>query len=296
MADLEKLLDSIKNETIETRNQIIKSSNQVVKLDADVRSFDKKLTALQSKNNLFLLVGFGILLLIMVGAAYWVTMAQTKAAEKELAEAMQQVNSLKSQFNASQDELARFKAAAKRDKSSRESAEQLAMDVLKLIDNKKDSEAITKIRENNLYGKQEILGPIAAAVVEEKINQFRRDKSDLLLKNGREAYNQKQFKKAISQLEVALALAITPANAENALYLLAISYANNQDRQLAIQHIEDFVRRFPKSAMADDALYHLGTFCEQWTDEECAHKAWQKLLSSYPASPMVAIAKKKLNK
>ncbi len=296
MADLEKLLDSIKEETIETRNQIIKSTNQVTKLDADVRSFDKKLTAIQGKNKLFLLVGFGILLLIIAGAAYWVTVSQTKAAEKELADAIKETEKLKGELSANQDEFARFKATTQREKSSREAAEQLAMDVLKLIDSKKDNEAIAKIRGNNLYGQQAILGPIAATVVEEKLDQFKKDKSEALLKSGREAFNQKQFKKAINHLDVALALATTPATAENALYFLAVSYANNQENQLAIQNIEDFVRRFPKSPMADDALYHLGSFCEQWKDEACAAKAWQKLLDSYPSSPMAAIAKRKLNK
>ena len=167
---------------------------------------------------------------------------------------------------------------------------------MKLIDAKKDSQAITKIRENNIFGILKELGPVAAPLFEEKLNIFRQSQSEILLKNGRSFYDQKFYSKAIHDLELASYLAITPNVAENSLYLLGVSYGFQEEKALAIQNLEDFVRRYPKSQLADDALYHLGTFCEKWENNECAVKAWRKLVDSYPTSAAANVARRKLGK
>lgn len=296
MADFENLLEAVKSETIETRNQVIKSTNQVTKLEADVRSFDKKLTSIQSKNHLMVLIGFGVILVVLIAAAYWVTNAQTKAAEQKLAETVNKMEQLQKQLTDNQDDFALFKATTQREKAKRDSIEQQTLEVLKLIDAKKTTQAITKIRENNLFSIIGELGPVAGPMVEERLNEFRKEQSEQLLKNGRSAFDLQQYNKAIQSLEVASFLAVVPNIAENSLYLLGVSYGNQEERALAIQSLEDFVRRYPKSQMADDALYNLGAFCEKWENEECAKKAWQKIIDSYPNTQVANVARRKLSK
>ena len=89
---------------------------------------------------------------------------------------------------------------------------------------------------------------------------------------------------------------------EKALFLrarlwdgLSIASGSRSDARKAIDQYKEMVERFPKSRLADDALFLSGTIAEnQLKDQSVAYSLYQQLVTQVPAGDMVRDAQKKL--
>ncbi len=89
--------------------------------------------------------------------------------------------------------------------------------------------------------------------------------------------------------------------ASKALYMMARCYSELygysrrlSDIQEALERYQVLVEKFPKSRLADDALYEIGQIYKRTGRPSSAIKAWQRVVSDYPRGSHAARAKKRL--
>ncbi len=89
--------------------------------------------------------------------------------------------------------------------------------------------------------------------------------------------------------------------APKALFMMARCYSElygysgaGKDIREAIERYQVLVERFPKSRLADDALYALGDLYKRTGNTGKAREAWEKIVKEYPKRDKARIAKNKL--
>ncbi len=89
--------------------------------------------------------------------------------------------------------------------------------------------------------------------------------------------------------------------APKALFMMARCYSElygysgaGNDIREAIERYQVLVERFPKSRLADDALYALGDLYKRMGNIRLAREAWEKIVKEYPKRDKARIARNKL--
>ncbi len=89
--------------------------------------------------------------------------------------------------------------------------------------------------------------------------------------------------------------------APKALFMMARCYSElygysgaGKDIREAIERYQVLVERFPKSRLADDALYGLGNLYRRTGNSRKAREAWEKIVKEYPKRDKAGIARNKL--
>jgi N-acetylmuramoyl-L-alanine amidase len=89
--------------------------------------------------------------------------------------------------------------------------------------------------------------------------------------------------------------------APKALFMMARCYSElygysgaRKDIREAIERYQVLVEKFPKSRLADDALYALGNLYKRTGNTRLAREAWEKIVEEYPKRDKTWIAKNKL--
>lgn len=83
--------------------------------------------------------------------------------------------------------------------------------------------------------------------------------------------------------------------AENALYLLGDSYLALGKRQDAIDKFLELINKFPQGLKVPTALYKIGVIYESANDKRNANIYFERVLLEYPDSPEATLAKNRLN-
>lgn len=125
---------------------------------------------------------------------------------------------------------------------------------------------------------------------------------DHLSKSSRLRKYRKNWISVISKFrKVYLRHSEDPEVAPKALYMMARCYSELygysrklSDIQEALERYQVLVEKFPKSRLADDALYEIGQIYKRTGRPSSAIKAWQRVLSDYPRGSHAARAKKRL--
>lgn len=108
-------------------------------------------------------------------------------------------------------------------------------------------------------------------------------KSDSYLRCGDCYYIMKDFNKAVEYY--GLALDMRQNNADYAMYQRALAYGGKGDLKMKAEELNQFAKRFPKSNLADDALFELGTSYLIFEQNQMAINSFTKLVEQYPNSP-----------
>ena len=108
-------------------------------------------------------------------------------------------------------------------------------------------------------------------------------KADAYLRTGDCYYILKDFQKAVDYYN--LALVMGEANADYAMYQQALAYGGLGDLHKKAEELNKFYIRFPKSTLADDALFELGTTYLIFEQNQPAIYSFNNLVKNYPNSP-----------
>lgn len=114
-------------------------------------------------------------------------------------------------------------------------------------------------------------------------------------RNALDEYNSRKYRNAINQFEQLLASNQTSSLADNCQYWIGESFYALGDYTKAIAAFEK-VFSFNNSNKSDDAQLKLGLCYWQENDVSRAKEEFERLLSHYPKSEYVSIARKYLNK
>lgn len=108
-------------------------------------------------------------------------------------------------------------------------------------------------------------------------------KSDAYLRSGDCYYIMKDFNKAVTYY--GLALDMGQDNADYAMYQGALANGGMGDLNKKAEMLNSFHKRYPKSNLADDALFELGTTYLIFEKNQPAISSFTKLVDQYPNSP-----------
>jgi tol-pal system protein YbgF len=84
------------------------------------------------------------------------------------------------------------------------------------------------------------------------------------------------------------------ALADNAYYWLGEVYLVQNNPNAAVQKFRDGLKAFPKGTKASANLYKMGVALEQLKQPKLAKAAWSKLIKEFPSAPEAAKAKDKM--
>lgn len=109
------------------------------------------------------------------------------------------------------------------------------------------------------------------------------------------AYRKRDFAGAIQGFQTLLAGKVREDLADNCQYWMGESYYGMRKYNDAIEHFRA-VLDYKKSEKKDDAQLMIGNASAAMGDSAGAREAYNKLITSYPASPLIPKAKEKLAK
>jgi len=107
--------------------------------------------------------------------------------------------------------------------------------------------------------------------------------SDAHLRAGDCYYILKNFQEAIEYY--GLALEMNEINADYAMYQKALAYGGLGNLNQKAQELNKFYIKYPKSTLADDALFELGTSYLIFEQNQMAINSFSSLVKNYPNSP-----------
>ncbi|NOR86577.1 MAG: tetratricopeptide repeat protein [Bacteroidales bacterium] len=107
--------------------------------------------------------------------------------------------------------------------------------------------------------------------------------ADAYLRTGDCYYILKDFKHAINYY--GLAFDMNQRNADYAMYQRALAHGGNGNLDRKATELSTFYNKFPKSPLADDALFELGTTYLIFEKSQSAINSFSNLVQNYPDSP-----------
>ncbi len=107
--------------------------------------------------------------------------------------------------------------------------------------------------------------------------------ADAYLRTGDCHFIIKDFQKAVEFY--GLALQMNELNADYAMYQRALAYGGQGNLNQKAQELNKFYIQYPKSSLADDALFELGTSYLIFEQNQMAINTFSNLVKNYPNSP-----------
>jgi TolA-binding protein len=107
-------------------------------------------------------------------------------------------------------------------------------------------------------------------------------------------FRNREFQEAVDQFSGLLSTGISSDLADNCEYWVGESYFGMKKYNEAIQYFQN-VTAIAGSDKADDAQFMIGNSYQMSGNKSAAREAYQKLMSSYPSSPLIKRARAKMN-
>jgi TolA-binding protein len=107
--------------------------------------------------------------------------------------------------------------------------------------------------------------------------------ADAYLRNGDCHYIMKDFSNAVKLYDKAFEM--NQANADYAMYQGALAYGGMGNLNKKLEDLNVFIKSFPRSGLADDAFFELGTTYLIFEKNNEAIKAFNRLLKRFPNTP-----------
>jgi len=109
-----------------------------------------------------------------------------------------------------------------------------------------------------------------------------------------QAFQQGKFDTARKEYEGFLAKYPKSPLADGALYSIGECYFSEKRYQDAIEHYQQVIERYPKGSKVPQALLKQGTAFQQMGDATAARILYERLVEKYPNTPQAQAAQKKL--
>ena len=174
---------ALKREIIEARNQAIKTDNQIKNLSMDVRSFEKRFDALESRVRLSSVAVNLLVALTLAACAYIVVTVITSAYEKEIAQLKDSARGERQTTEADRVQMERKLDEAQASLTRRREAGQKALGVIELIERREEREAGERLDEVDLAA----LTPLERSLCEARFSDLRKRQAASAYRAGRTA-------------------------------------------------------------------------------------------------------------
>lgn len=193
---------ALRRDIIEARNQAIKTDNQIKNLSMDVRNFEKRFDALESRVRLSS-VGTNLLIaLALAGCAYIVTSVMARAYDGEIAQLKDAVREEQQVAERKRTQLEERFATAQNQVQHAKQAGTKVLKLLDLLDKHRDHEAGELLEQVDL----EALSPLERSLCATRFADLKRRQALVAFRQGRQASMQRDMPAAIAALSRSLRL------------------------------------------------------------------------------------------
>lgn len=273
MADLDKELQDIRREVIESRNLVIRADNQLKTLHAEVKTVGRRLDAAVAQQRLASAAAYALFALLAIGAGLVVAVVRGAVAAHEqerLTHELAQANAALAQNQAQ---------AALATTASRNAAEVYrTLAEGSLDDRLKAVPSLGRLDQTHLT-------PLERRALQERVELARREIGATALDRGRQASRRGEPAEAAEDLARFLALDPPESEALEASFLLGTAYARSGKPADAIPLLTRVVDKDRRPRVREEAMALLSLAYEQTGQPEHAADVARAALEAAPASP-----------
>jgi tetratricopeptide (TPR) repeat protein len=273
MADLDKELQDIRREVIESRTLVIRADNQLKTLHAEVKTVGRRLEGAIAHQRLASAGAYALFAVLAVGAGLVVAVVRGAVAAHEHERLTQQLAEATGALEQNQAQAALASAASR---SAGEVYRTLAEG--SLDDRLKAVPSLARLDQAHLTA-------LEKRALQERVELARREIGATALERGRQANRRGEPAAAVEDLARFLALEPPEPEALEAAFLLGTAYARSGRPAEAIPLLTRVVDKDRRTKNREEALALLSLAYEQTGQPEHAAEVARAALEYAPASP-----------
>jgi tetratricopeptide (TPR) repeat protein len=270
--DLDRSLEEVRREVIESRNLVIKTDNLLKNLHAELKAVSKRQEDFQKRTWISAGAAYVAFAAIAAGAAIMVTNARTQAATGERERLERQ--------------LAEVTASAEKQRlevQGAQTAERSANEVYRLMTSGTPEERLKGI-DAMVKLDQAKTPPFAWKVLQDRASLLRKEVGGAALDRGRTAFRRQEWEKATEELKRVVLLNPQDDDALEASYFLGNALVQQRKNEEAIPHLVRFVEGDKRAKTRDFAMLLLVQAYDAVGQREKAVEVAREAISTYPGS------------
>ncbi len=269
---VEKALEEIRREAIESRNLVIKTDNQLKTLHAELKLISKHNEDFQRRWWVGSAAAYVVFALLCAFGAYAISgaraagdRAERERLEKVVAESSATIEKLKTE-------------AATQASQERSAAEVYRMmTTLTGDDRLKGIDALAKID-------QQKLSPFARQVLQDRANLLKHEVGAAALERGKNDFRKQDFQATVTELTRFMAMNPNDEDALEASWYLGNALVQIRKNDEAVPHLTRFVQGDKRAKNRDFAMWLLVQALDATGQKDKAIEIAREALATYPAS------------
>lgn len=270
--ELDRSLDEVRREVIESRNLVIKTDNQLKNLHAELKAVSKRQEDFQKRTWIASGAAYVAFAAFAAGAAMMVTQSRTQAAtaererlEKQLAEVTASAEKQRLEVQAAQ------------------TAERSAAEVYRLMTSGTPEERLKGIDHMGKLD-QARTPPFAWKVLQDRAALLRKEVGGAALERGRAAFRRQEWDKAAEDLKRVLVLNPEGDEVLEASFFLGNALVQSRKNEDAIPHLVRFIEGDKRAKTRDFAMLLLVQAYDSTGQRDKAIDVAREAVSTYPGS------------
>lgn len=282
--DLDRSLEEVKREVIESRNLVIKTDNLLKNLHAELKAVSKRQEDFQKRTWISAGAAYLAFAAIAAGAAMMVTNSRTQAAtsererlERQLVEVTERADKLKAESQAEK------------------TAERSAAEVYRLMTSGTPEERLKGI-DAMVKLDQAKTAPFVWKVLQDRAALLRKEVGGAALERGRTAFRRQEWEKAAEDLKRVIILNPDDPDALEASYFLGNALVQQRKNEEAIVHLLRFVEGDKRAKTRDFAMLLLVQAYDAVGQRDKAVEVAREAVSTYPGSEFGQAFRNRLNR
>lgn len=270
--ELDKGLEEVRREVIESRNLVIKTDNQLKTLHAELKLVGKRQEDFQKRQWISSGVAYLAFVGLCIGGVVAITNARTASATAER-------ERLEKQLKDTQADIDKQKAALAADAA----AERTAADVYKMMTTLPGDERLKGI---DALAKLDLsrVAPFTRQVLHDRAASLRQEVGSSMLERGKSAFRRQDYATTVSELTRFLALQPNEADAIEASYFLGNALIQVRKPEEAITPLKRFIDGDKRAKGRDFAMLMLMQAYDAANQRDKATEVARDALNAYPAS------------
>lgn len=283
-SDLDRSLDEVRREVIESRNLVIKTDNLLKNLHAELKAVSKRQEDFQKRQWISSAAAYLAFAALAAVGATAITSARTQAAQAERERLERQLSEVTEK---SEKQRAEVQAA--------QAAERAAAEVYRLLtsgttdERFKGIDALAKLDQAKT-------APFVWRVLEDRAQLLRKEVSSAALERGRSAFRRQEWERAADELKRVVAVNPADEDALEASYFLGNALLQLKKSEEAIAHLQRFIDGDKKSKIRDFAMLLLVQALDAVGQKDKAVEVAREALGTYPGTEFGQAFRNRLNR
>jgi TolA-binding protein len=281
--ELDKGLDEIRREVIESRNLVIKTDNLLKNLHAELKMVGKRQEDFQKRTWISSGVAYGVFAGLCVAGALAFSSVRTSSAGADRERLEKQVAELQAQLDKQKGEL-----------NANATAQRQAGEVYRMMTNLQGDERLKGIDALVKLDTQR-LSVLEKQALNDRAEILRKEIGGNAFERGKTAFRRNEYGNAVEELSRFMAMNPGQEEALDASFFLGASLTQTRKHEAAIPYLARFIKEDKRSKTRDYAMLLLAQAYDQTSQFEKAAEVARDALATYPNSEFTPQLKGRLS-